>query len=67
MRQTLVSQVAMVTISLYSSRFDPQSGQWLDVSSLSSPRKHLGVAVYCNMLYAVGGRDQLSELSTVEK
>lgn len=34
---------------------------------MHSKRKHLGVAVLDNMIYAVGGRDELSELNSVEK
>ena len=30
-------------------------------------RKHLGVAVYNNMIYAVGGRDDTTELSSAER
>lgn len=30
-------------------------------------RKHLGCAVYKNFIYAVGGRDDLTELNTAER
>ena len=30
-------------------------------------RKHLGCSVYNNMIYAVGGRDDSTELSTAER
>lgn len=30
-------------------------------------RKHLGVAVFNNMIYAVGGRDDTTELSSAER
>ena len=43
------------------------SGQWSEVAALQSKRKHLGVAVYHNMIYAVGGRDQHTELHSVER
>ena len=32
-----------------------------------SKRKHLGVAVLDNLIYAVGGRDENTELNTVER
>lgn len=34
---------------------------------MHSKRKHLGVTVLDNMIYAVGGRDEHSELNSVEK
>ena len=34
---------------------------------MHSKRKHLGVAVLDSVIYAVGGRDELSELNSVEK
>ena len=57
----------MTVMELCWHRFDPITGQWGKVANLLCKRKHLGVVVYDSMLYAVGGRDQLSELSTVEK
>lgn len=48
-------------------RFDPVTGQWSEVAPLLSKRKHLGVAVHQNMIYAVGGRDQHTELNSVER
>lgn len=48
-------------------RFDPVSGQWNEVAPLLSKRKHLGVAVHHNLIYAVGGRDQHTELNSVER
>ncbi len=30
-------------------------------------RKHLGCVVYKNFIYAVGGRDDMSELNTAER
>ena len=43
------------------------SGEWSDIAPLLSKRKHLGVAVLHNMIYAVGGRDQHTELNSVDK
>jgi len=34
---------------------------------MGTRRKHLGVAVYLNMIYAVGGRDDATELSSAER
>lgn len=34
---------------------------------MHSKRKHLGVTILDNMIYAVGGRDEHSELNSVEK
>lgn len=34
---------------------------------MGTRRKHLGVAVYNNMIYAVGGRDDTTELSSTER
>lgn len=34
---------------------------------MSTRRKHLGCAVYNNMIYAVGGRDDCTELSSAER
>lgn len=34
---------------------------------MSVPRKHLGAAVLDGLLYAVGGRNQATELSSVER
>lgn len=35
--------------------------------AMSTRRKHLGCAVYNNMIYAVGGRDDCTELSSAER
>ena len=48
-------------------RYDPRSNTWTKVSPMGTHRKHLGVAVYNNMIYAVGGRDDSSELSSAER
>lgn len=34
---------------------------------MSTRRKHLGCAVYNNLIYAVGGRDDCMELSSAER
>ena len=34
---------------------------------MGTRRKHLGVAVFNNMIYAVGGRDDTTELSSAER
>lgn len=48
-------------------RYDPKVNQWTQVASMQVKRKHLGVAVIDNELYAVGGRDDNFELSSVER
>ncbi|XP_014782697.1 kelch-like protein 20 [Octopus bimaculoides] len=48
-------------------RYDPRTNRWNPVSPMGTRRKHLGVAVYNNMIYAVGGRDDTTELSSTER
>ena len=48
-------------------RYDPRTNRWTPVSPMGTRRKHLGVAVYNNMIYAVGGRDDTTELSSAER
>ena len=48
-------------------RYDPKLNQWTDVAPMLSRRKHLGVAVLDNCIYAVGGRDENNELNSVER
>ena len=48
-------------------RFEPKLGKWTTVAPMCTRRKHLGVAVYNNMIYAVGGRDDATELSSAER
>ena len=48
-------------------RYDPRTNRWNPVSPMGTRRKHLGVAVYNNMIYAVGGRDDTTELSSAER
>lgn len=59
--------ITWVLTNSLSCRFDPVNGQWSAVAPLLSKRKHLGVAVHHNMIYAVGGRDQHTELNSVER
>lgn len=37
------------------------------MAPMSTRRKHLGCAVFNNMIYAVGGRDDCMELSSAER
>jgi len=48
-------------------RYDPGTGRWTPVAPMGTRRKHLGVSVYNNMIYAVGGRDDATELSSAER
>ncbi len=48
-------------------RYDPRTNRWTPVAPMGTRRKHLGVAVYNNMIYAVGGRDDATELSSAER
>lgn len=48
-------------------RYDPGSEQWTAVASMAVHRKHLGVGVLDGILYAVGGRNEATELSSVER
>lgn len=48
-------------------RFDPRNNRWSPVAPMGTRRKHLGVAVFQNMIYAVGGRDDTTELSSAER
>lgn len=41
--------------------------KWVMMPAMSTRRKHLGCAVYNNMIYAVGGRDDCTELSSAER
>ena len=47
-------------------RYDPQSNKWAKVSSMSTRRLGVGVAVLAGYLYAVGGSDGTSPLNTGE-
>ena len=48
-------------------RYDPRQNKWTLVAPMSTRRKHLGCAVYNNWIYAVGGRDDATELSSAER
>lgn len=52
---------------LFCLRYDPGSDQWMAVTSMAVHRKHLGVSVLDGILYAVGGRNEATELSSVER
>uniref|UniRef100_A0A3Q3H161 Kelch-like protein 20 n=1 Tax=Kryptolebias marmoratus TaxID=37003 RepID=A0A3Q3H161_KRYMA len=41
--------------------------RWHTVSPMGTRRKHLGCAVYQDMIYSVGGRDDTTELSSAER
>lgn len=56
------------SISLVSvERYNPQENRWHTVSPMGTRRKHLGCAVYQDMIYSVGGRDDTTELSSAER
>ena len=65
--QPVLSEIVRVFMLLLVERYDPRSNTWTKVSPMGTHRKHLGVAVYNNMIYAVGGRDDSSELSSAER
>ncbi len=48
-------------------RYDPRKNHWTAMAPMSTRRKHLGCAVFNNMIYAVGGRDDTTELSSAER
>lgn len=48
-------------------RYDPKMNKWTMMPAMSTRRKHLGCAVYNKMIYAVGGRDDCTELSSAER
>ena len=48
-------------------RYDPRHDCWTMVCPMNTRRKHLGCAVYNNMIYVVGGRDNFTELSSAER
>ena len=57
----------LAVLSVCRCRYDPKVNQWILVSPMQTRRKHLGVAVLDETIYAVGGRDEHSELNTVER
>lgn len=48
-------------------RYDFRSNRWTSVSFMGIRRKYLGVVVYNNMIYVVGGRDDITEFSSAER
>ncbi len=48
-------------------RYNPQENRWHTVAPMGTRRKHLGCAVYQDMIYSVGGRDDTTELSSAER
>ena len=48
-------------------RYDPHRDEWTLMAPMAEPRKHLGAAVMDGLLYAVGGRNQATELRSVER
>ncbi|KAG1697204.1 Kelch-like protein 20 [Nymphon striatum] len=48
-------------------RYDPKTNRWTPVTPMGTRRKHLGCAVFNDMIFAVGGRDDTTELSSAEK
>ena len=48
-------------------RYDPQTGEWKLVASMSKRRCGVGVAVLSDLLYAVGGHDGQSYLNSIER
>mgnify|MGYP000350325636 FL=1 len=46
--------------------FDPETKQWNFVASMTTARSTVGVAVLNGKLYAVGGRDGLACLNSME-
>lgn len=59
--------VKVIKLLLTVERYDPRSNRWTPVAPMSTRRKHLGCAVFQNHIFAVGGRDDLTELSSAEK
>jgi len=59
--------VAVILTLCLVERYDPRLNRWMSVAPMGTRRKHLGVAVYLNMIYAVGGRDDATELSSAER
>lgn len=48
-------------------RYDPRMNKWYPVAPMTTRRKHLGCSVFNGFLYAVGGRDDATELSSAER
>jgi len=56
-----------LALSISVERYNPQENRWHTVSPMGTRRKHLGCAVYQDMIYSVGGRDDTTELSSAER
>ena len=56
-----------VCVCILVERYNPQENRWHTVSPMGTRRKHLGCAVYQDMIYSVGGRDDTTELSSAER
>ena len=52
---------------MYDCSYNPTKDEWTPVCPMAVSRKHLGAAVLDGLLYAVGGRNQATELSSVER
>lgn len=52
---------------LFFRRYEPKTNKWTFMAPMITKRKHLGCAVYNEFIYAVGGRDDLTELNSVER
>ena len=48
-------------------RYDLKTNHWAPVEPMKTKCKHLGTAVLDNLWYAIGGRDENTELNSVEK
>lgn len=59
--------LSLIESTLAVERYDPKMNKWVMMPAMSTRRKHLGCAVYNNMIYAVGGRDDCTELSSAER
>lgn len=68
--QSMVSQI-LIKNGLYFlpivERYSPQENRWHTIAPMGTRRKHLGCSVYQDMIYAVGGRDDTTELSSAER
>ena len=64
-----ISYLCTCLISVYVvfCRYDTKTNHWTSVEPMKTKRKHLGTAVLDNLLYAIGGRDENTELNSVEK
>lgn len=58
---------SLATFSPTVERYNPQENRWHTIAPMGTRRKHLGCAVYQDMIYAVGGRDDTTELSSAER